>query len=178
MAEPRNHAIALELRRIATELDRGHANPFRIRAYLHAADAIAHLPEDAAAVARRGELTKIKGIGADLAKRIEDFCEHGRTEADTEKAMLPTVIADWTSLPGLSGSIVQYLHDRLQIRTLNDLEALVRSRFLRTLPGITAADEEILEGIARLRSVRNLTDRPALLTSRAAADRQEEGEAP
>ncbi|MBI3807162.1 MAG: histidinol-phosphatase, partial [Nitrospirae bacterium] len=45
-----------------------------------------------------------------------------------------------------------HLSERLGIRTLDDLEALVRSRLLRTLPGMTARDEEILEGIARLRA--------------------------
>lgn len=158
MAETRNHAIASELRRIAAELDREHANPFRIRAYLRAANAIANLAEDAAVVARRGELTKIKGIGADLGKKIQDFCENGRMDAGTEQpAPLPPIIADWTSLPGLTEPILHYLYNRLHIRTLNDLEALVRSRLLRTLPGVTAADEEILDGIARLRSCQKVT---------------------
>ena len=55
---------------MANELDRLQANPFRIRAYLRAAEAIAVLPEEAVVVARRGELIRIKGIGSDLARRI------------------------------------------------------------------------------------------------------------
>jgi len=152
MAESRNHAIAGELRRMAAELDRQQANPFRIRAYRRAADAISRLTEDAAAVARRGELIQIKGIGADLAKRIEAYCAHGTMNAGAEEELLPAAIAEWASLPGVTISILRYLHDRLQIRTLDDLEALVRSRFLRTLPDVTAADEEILEEIYRLRA--------------------------
>jgi DNA polymerase (family 10) len=153
MAESRNLAIVWELRRLAAELDRQQANPFRIRAYRRAADAIARLPEDAAAVARRGELIRIKGIGADLAKRIEAYCERGTMSTGAEgEELLPAAIANWASLPGFTTSILRYLHDRLQIRTLDDLEALVRSRFLRTLPDITAADEAILEEISRLRA--------------------------
>jgi DNA polymerase (family 10) len=153
VAESRNHAIAWELRRVAAELGRQQANPFRIRAYLRAADAISRLPEDAAAVARRGELVRIKGIGADLAKRIEAYCEGGPMDGgEGEAALLPSAIADWASLPGFTPSILRYVHDRLHIRTLDDLEALVRSRFLRTLPDVTANDEEILEAIARLRA--------------------------
>ncbi|HEY3196808.1 MAG TPA: helix-hairpin-helix domain-containing protein [Nitrospirales bacterium] len=153
MAESRNHAIAWELRRLAAELDRKEANPFRVRAYRRAADAISSLPEDAAAVARRGELRRIKGIGPDLAKRIEAYCERGSMNTGTEgEDLLPAAIAGWASLPGFSTSILRYLHDRLQIRTLDDLEALVRSRFLRTLPDVTAADDEILEEISRLRA--------------------------
>jgi len=67
-------------------------------------------------------------------------------------SFLPAGIETWASLPGLSRPILRYLHDRLQIRTLDDLETLVRSRLLRTLPGVTADDEDILEGIARLRA--------------------------
>jgi DNA polymerase (family 10) len=153
MGQPSNDAIASELRRMANDLDRLQANPFRIRAYRRAAEAIAVLPEEAAVVARRGELIRIKGIGADLAQRITAYCEYGRMDREMPSDVaLPGDIRTWASLPGLSPSILRYLHDRLQIRTLDDLEALVRSRFLRTLPGITAADEDILEGIARLRT--------------------------
>ena len=153
MGQPSNHAIASELRRMANELDRVQANPFRIRAYLRAADAIAVLPEEAAVVARRGELIRIKGIGADLAQRITAYCEYGRMDRELPPdVVLPVDIVTWGALPGLSPSILRYLHDRLQIRTLDDLEALVRSRLLRTLPGVSAADEDILEGIARLRA--------------------------
>ena len=152
MAQPSNHAIASELRRMANELDRVQANPFRIRAYLRAAEAIAVLPEEAAVVARRGELIRIKGIGSDLAQRITAYCEYGKMDlAISPDSILPAAIVSWASLPGLSRPILRYLHNRLQIRTLDDLEALVRSRLLRTLPGVTAADEDILEGIARLR---------------------------
>jgi DNA polymerase (family 10) len=152
MGQPSNHAIASELRRMANELDRLQANPFRIRAYLRAAEAIAVLPEEAADVARRGELVRIKGIGSDLSQRITAYCEYGRMDLEMPPdRSLPAGIEQWASL-GLSRPILRYLHDRLQIRTLDDLEALVRSRLLRTLPGVTAADEEILEGIARLRA--------------------------
>jgi len=132
------------------ELERQQANLFRVRAYRRAADVIAELPEDAAAVARRGDLIRIKGIGAELARKIETYCEYGRMDAtDTEE--VPATVAGWVTLPGLNASVVRYLYDHLRIRTLDDLEALVRSRFLRTLPGVMAPDEDILEGIRRLR---------------------------
>jgi DNA polymerase (family X) len=150
MAESRNQAIATEFRRIAAELERQDANPFRIRAYRRAANVIARLPEDAATVAHRGELIRIKGIGTELAKKIEHYCEHGRMES-TEEPVAPEISA-WTALPGLNASVVRYLYERLQIKTLDDLETLVRSRFVRTLPDVTATDEEILAGIEQLRA--------------------------
>jgi DNA polymerase (family X) len=165
MAGRCNEAIAAEFRRIARDLERQQANLFRVRAYRRAADVIAELPEDAAAIARRGDLIRIKGIGAELARKIETYCEYGRMDAtDTEEGKgrvlarpgwagdeVPSTVADWTTLPGLNASLVRYLYNHLRIRTLDDLEALVRSRFLRTLPGVMATDEDILEGIRRLR---------------------------
>jgi DNA polymerase/3'-5' exonuclease PolX len=88
----------------------------------------------------------------ELAKKIEHYCEHGRMES-TEETVAPEISA-WTSLPGLNASVVRYLYERLQIRTLDDLETLVRSRFVRTLPDVTATDEEILAGIEQLRARR------------------------
>jgi DNA polymerase (family 10) len=153
MAQSRNQAVAAEFRRVAAELELQDANPFRVRAYRQAAQTIEQLAEDAGELSRRGDLVKIKGIGKDLAQKVARFCETGRIDA----AALPSEpvspeFAPWLTLPGFSPSLVRYLSERLQIRTLDDLEALVRSRLLRTLPDVTVGDEEILAGIVRLRT--------------------------
>ena len=155
MLPPRNQAIAVELRRVAAELEHQEANPFRVRAYRQAARLIERLADDAGDLARRGELIKLKGIGKELAQKIALFCETGRIDAGpspSEEVPVPPDLAPWLALPGFSPSLIRHLSDRLRIRTLDDLEALVRSRLLRTLPGMTARDDEILEGIARLRA--------------------------
>jgi DNA polymerase (family X) len=153
MVAPRNLAIAAEFHRIADELESRHANPFRVRAYRQAARLIARLSEDAGELARRGDLTQLKGIGRDLAQKVVLFCDGGRIEATADPPVdVPAAVASWLQLPGFSPSLVRHLHDHLHIRTLDDLEALVRSRLLRTLPDFTASDEQVLEGITRLRS--------------------------
>lgn len=153
MVPPRNQTIAGELRRVAAELENQQANPFRVRAYRQAARLIERLTEDACEMAHRGELIALKGIGKDLAQKIALFCETGRIDAGpSPPEEVPPELAPWLALPGFSPSLVRHLSDRLGIRTLDDLEALVRSRLLRTLPGMTARDEEILDGIARLRA--------------------------
>ncbi|TLY33870.1 MAG: histidinol-phosphatase [Nitrospirae bacterium] len=153
MVPPRNLAIAAEFHRVADELESQHANPFRVRAYRQAARLIARLPEDAGELARRGELTKLKGIGKDLAQKVVLFCEGGRIEAPADPSVeVPTALASWLQLPGFSPSLIRHLHDHLCIRSLDDLEALVRSRLLRTLPDFTGNDEHVLEGIRRLRA--------------------------
>ena len=118
-----------------------------------AAQLIERLAEDAGELSRRGELIKIKGIGKDLAQKVALFCETGRMEAGSHVSEpLPPEFASWLTLPGFNPSLVRYLSERLHIRTLDDLEALVRSRLLRTLPDVTVGDDQILEGIARLRA--------------------------
>ena len=56
-------------------------------------------------------------------------------------------IAAWTTLPGLSEPLVQYLYFRLGLQTLADLEALVRSHLLRTLHSAAVPEEELLAAI-------------------------------
>src|SRR6266542_2948304 len=129
MPAARNEMIAAEFLRIAAELDDQGANPFRIRAYRRAAGVIARLVEDAGTLALRGELTKINGIGEDLAGKVAAFCQHGRIEAGPmEPGQLPPEVAAWATLPGLNSAIVRHLYQRLRIRTLDDLETLTRSR--------------------------------------------------
>ena len=153
MVLSRNLEIAAEFRRLADELESRDANPFRVRAYRQAARLIARLSEDAGELARRGELTTFKGIGKDLAQKVVLFCDEGRIEATADPPVeVPAALASWLQLPGFTPPLVRHLHDRLYIRSLDDLEALVRSRLLRTLPDFTANDEHVLEGITRLRA--------------------------
>ncbi len=153
MIPARNQTIASEFLRIAESLERRQANPYRIGAYRRAARLIQRLTEDAGDLARRGDLIKMKGIGKDLAQKVATFCETGRMEADpSEVPPLSPEVAAWLTLPGFTPALASHLSERLCIQTLDDLEALVRSRLLRTLPEVTATDEQILEGIARLRA--------------------------
>ena len=153
MVHPRNQTIAAEFLRVAAELEDRQANPYRIRAYRQAARLIACLAEDVWDIARRGDLIKMQGIGKDLAQKVVTFCETGQIEADMAEAQpVPPDVAAWLLLPGFTPALVRYLAEHLSIRTLDDLEALIRSRLLRTLPDVTATEEQLLEGIARLRA--------------------------
>ena len=143
-----NRALVELFRTMADLLALRRANPHRIRAYLRAAESLSGLQEDLAAVAARGELQRIPGIGRDLSGKIQEFLKTGTIRSYEElKVPLPPEVVSWTELPGLSDTAVQHLYFRLGIRTLSDLERLVRSRLLRTLPGVTASDEELLAAI-------------------------------
>ena len=154
--DERNRQLAELFQSLADSLTDQNANPHRIRAYRRAATSIRSLHEDIAAIAQRGELQAIPGIGRELSAKIEEFLGTGTVH--TQKAAgtpLPPEIAEWASLPGLSESLVQHLYGRLGIRTLDDLETLVRSHMLRTLPGASVNEETLLAAIKTMRGHKN-----------------------
>ena len=147
-APQHNQQVAAIFRSIAERLAVQRANPYRVRAYRKAADTIEALEEDIADVASRQALKDIEGIGRDLADKIEEFLKTGMIQAyEALRTPLPEAVKSWTQLPGLSESLVAYLYTRLGITTLSDLERLVRSHLLRTVPGFSGSEERLLEAI-------------------------------
>ncbi len=144
----RVHQLAQIFRAMANLLAARRANPYRVRAYRNAADAILSVTGDLSDLASRRALQDIPGIGKDLAGKIEEFLSTGTMRAYEElKTPLPDEVAAWATLPGLSEALVSYLYFRLNIRTLADLESLVASHLLRTQPGFTGSEEVLLEAI-------------------------------
>ena len=143
-----NQRMATLFRALADRLATQRANPYRIRAYRRAADSILALHEEIAAVAARGTLEEIPGVGKDLAEKIREFLSTGTLRAYEElNRPLPQEVAAWKTLPGLSESLISYVYYRLGIRTLADFETLVRSHLLRTMPGFTGSEEALLQAI-------------------------------
>jgi DNA polymerase (family 10) len=143
-----NQQIATIFRSIAERLASQRENPYRVRAYRRAADAIEALEEDVATIASRQGLEDIDGIGRDLSGKIEEFLNTGMIQVyEALRTPLPDAVKAWARLPGLSESLVAYLYTRLSITTLTNLEQLVRSHLLRTVPGFAGSEERLLEAI-------------------------------
>jgi DNA polymerase (family 10) len=153
MAVPeRNQQLAALFRSIAELLAAQRANPYRVRAYRRGAEALLALDKDVADVAQRNALEEIDGIGRDLSQKIEEFLRTGKILAlETLRMPLPEQVKSWARLPGLSESLVAYLYSRLNIASLADLEKLVRSHMLRTMPGFSGSEETLLQAIEELR---------------------------
>jgi DNA polymerase (family 10) len=146
-----NQRLATLFRSMADLLSAQRANPYRVRAYRRAADALLALEEDVAVVAQRQGLEELDGIGTDLAKKIEEFLATGTIRSYEElKTPLPPEVRSWAALPGLSDSLVTYLYFRLGIRTLEALEQLIRSHLLRTLPSFSGSEEQLLQAVQQL----------------------------
>src|SRR5262245_3940095 len=147
-----NQRIAVLFQSMADLLASQRANPYRVRAYRRAADALLALEEDVADTAKRQALGNIEGIGRELSEKIQEYLTTGTLQAyEALKTPLPEEVKAWAKLPGLSDSLVTYLYARLSIRTLDDLERLVRSHMLRTVPGFSGSEEQLLEAIAGMR---------------------------
>ncbi|MGH7231887.1 MAG: histidinol-phosphatase [Nitrospiraceae bacterium] len=143
-----NRVVAALFQSIAGLLEIRRENPHRIKAYRRGAAELLRLEEDVADVAQRGALQGIPGIGRDLAAKVVEFLRTGTIQAhEALNTPLPSEVADWTNLPGLSDMLVQHLYFKLGIRTLPDLDKLVRSHLLRTLPGISVCEEDLLAAI-------------------------------
>lgn len=143
-----NQQVATIFRSMAERLAAQRANPYRVRAYRKAADTIEALEEDVADAAARQTLEDIEGVGKDLAEKIKEFLKTGTIQSyEALRTPLPDAVKAWTQFPGLSESLVAYLYTRLCITTLTDLERLVRSHMLRTVPGFSGSEEKLLEAI-------------------------------
>ncbi|MEC4674107.1 MAG: histidinol-phosphatase [Nitrospirota bacterium] len=147
-----NHQLANLLITMGELLSTQGANPHRVRAYKRAAETIVQLNEDVTAIANRGDLQELTGIGKDLSTKIVEFIQTGTIRSYQELTTpLPEHVQSWVELPGFTEPIVNDLYFRLGIQTLDDLESLVRSHILRTRPGMTATTEELLAAVHSLR---------------------------
>ncbi len=150
MTEPTNHRLAGIFASMAGLLAAKGDNPYRVKAYRRAGETLRGLSEDVSLIAQRGELQSIDGIGKDLALKIQEFIQTGHIRAyDELRTPLPDEVKEWVTLPGFSEPVVHDLVFRLGIQTWEDLEMLVRSHLLRTLPGFHGSSEEVLEAIRK-----------------------------
>lgn len=154
-----NQRLVEIFRAMADLLTLEGGNPYRIRAYRRGADSLAQISDPLEDLARRGELGTIPGIGRELTAKIEEFLQSGTIKAyEALQAPPPVDVVDWATLPGLSPPLVRHLYHRLGIRTLADLETLVRSHLLRTLPGAGGSEHELLEAIEQRMRQRSETE--------------------
>jgi DNA polymerase (family 10) len=146
-----NHEIAAVFEHIADLLEFQGANPFRVRAYRNAARTIHDLPESAADIAADPErsLTRIEGIGKDLAEKVATLVETGSLPMLEELlAEVPESVLAILRVPGLGPKRAAQLHRKLKVATLDDLRAACQSHRIQELKGFGAKMEAaILQGL-------------------------------
>jgi DNA polymerase (family 10) len=155
----RNLEIAKLFNDIADYLEVKDENPFRIRAYRRAAQAIEGLAEDIAGVAGRGALQEVPGIGKDLAAKVQEYLTKGKVEYLEElRREIPSGVIELMGIHGVGPKTAKLLYERVGVHSVEKLEELAAAHKLAGLPGIKAKTEEnILKGIAVWRTGRERT---------------------
>jgi DNA polymerase (family 10) len=145
-----NFALARLFYEMASLLQARESSVFRVRAYQRAAQTLETLGEDVAAVAARGALTSLPGIGRDLATRIGEYLATGRIEQLEElRATLPAAYLTFLEIRGLGPRTARALADQ-GVESVEQLEAMCRSRQIVGVAGIREKTaENILKGIER-----------------------------
>jgi DNA polymerase (family 10) len=150
-----NEDIAVIFDEMADLLEIEEANPFRVRAYRNAARTVRGLGQALSTLVAKGEdLTRLPGIGKDLATKIVEILNTGHAKAlDALHKKVPASLEDLLKIPSLGPKRVKALYQELHITTLKQLENAARTGRVQQLPGFGAKIEQrILDAIAAHRS--------------------------
>jgi DNA polymerase (family X) len=124
---------------------------FKAAAYDRAQRAIESYPERLEDIARDPgrKLTEIPGVGADLAAKIKELVETGKSQYHQEQlAKVPKGLLDMLNLQSVGPQKVRLFHKELGIKNVDDLEKAAKAGRLRELPKMDVKSEEnILKAI-------------------------------
>ncbi len=134
---------------IADLLELKGENPFRIRAYRRAALNLRNMTQDLEGMVTSGTLEEIPGIGKDLAEKIQEIVSTGRLQfLEKLKAQVPGELSTLMTVPGIGPKTAKLVYDRFKVKSIEQLEQLVKAGKLKGLPGFQEKKEEnILRGI-------------------------------
>jgi DNA polymerase (family 10) len=148
-----NQDIAELFEKVADLLEIEGANPFRVRAYRNAARVVTSMSQTLADLVARGEdLTRLSGVGQDLAGKIQEIVKTGDLSLLKElEARTPPALTLLLNIEGLGPKRVHLLHEKLGITTTEDLKAAAQAGKIKELKGFGPKIEQlILEGLAQL----------------------------
>jgi DNA polymerase (family 10) len=152
----RNFEIARLFYEMASLLEVRGESAFRIRAYQRGAQTLETLSEDVGAVAARGELLRLPGIGKDLAAKIQEYLARGRiARHEALREGLPPTFLSLLEIRGLGPKTARALVEQLGIDSIERLEEACRSGRIIGVAGVrerTCAN--ILKGIAEWKAGR------------------------
>jgi DNA polymerase (family 10) len=163
-----NRRLAERLERHARLLEIAGESAFRARAYTRAAETVRELDVPASALARDGKLQSLPGVGEAMAGAIASLLESGTfTGHDELSKRFPETLLDLAEVPGIGPKSVNKLYTKLQIATLEQLEAAVTSGSIADTPGLgNRIQKAASEGLVQMS---RRTGRIPLGTAKAAA---------
>jgi len=141
--------VAEILVEIGTLLELKGENPFKTRAYVNAARTLESLTEPLGKIVEEKRLGDIKGIGEALQQKITELVTTGKLKYyDELKASVPPGLVEMLGIPGVGPKKVKALHDKLGIKSIEELEVACKAGKVATLEGFgEKTQSKILEGI-------------------------------
>ncbi len=150
-----NARIARAFDELADLLELAGENPFKLRAYRNFAEAVRELSEPLSAIAKRGELAEMAGVGKAILGKVQEVLDTGTCAAlEKARAKVPQALPDLLRVPGLSPKTVRVLWQQAEVTTLGELAYACEENRLAALPNFgrkkqaktLAAVTAILEG--------------------------------
>ncbi len=149
-----NLEIARRLHQVADLLEIDGANPFRVRAYRNAARTVgAHAVEMRKLVADGTDLTRLPGIGKEMANHIRELVEEGELSILGKLAeRVPLTLVEVMELPGVGPKKAARLWRELEVTTVEQLAGAAESGEVAELDGFgERSQEKLLTAVRRRR---------------------------
>jgi DNA polymerase (family 10) len=135
-----NESIARRFSRLAALMDIRGDDPFRLRSYRNAAEAIETWPtpmQEIAAAEGIAGLQAIPGVGKAIAGKIIDLIERGTFDAwERLIAETPETVLDLLDIPGIGPKTAALLHQKYKVSSREALKEFVAGGGLDNVDGI------------------------------------------
>ena len=150
-----NEEIARRFNRMASLMEVRGEDPFRIRSYRMAAEAIETWPTSMKEIAAEGGvagLQEIPGVGKAIAGKIAELVEKGTFDAwERLTAETPETVLDLLELPGVGPKTAATFHQKFKITSLDELRKFIDGGGLEMVDGIgPKTAERIKQNLKRL----------------------------
>jgi len=135
-----NQEIARRFYRLSALMEIRGDDPFRLRSYRNAAEAIEVWPTPLQEIAEKEGVTglqEVPGIGKAIAGKVIDLLHRGTFDAwERLIAETPETVLDLTEIPGIGPKTAALLHERFKVSSLPQLKEFVANGGLDLVDGI------------------------------------------
>jgi DNA polymerase (family 10) len=135
-----NESIARRFYRLAALMEIRGDDPFRLRSYRNAAEALETWPAPLEKIYKQdgvAGLLAIPGVGKAIAGKIVDLIERGTFDAwERLVAETPETVLDLIEVPGIGPKTAALLHQKFKVSSRDQLKKFVAGGGLELVDGI------------------------------------------